>query len=344
MAKICAVALFKSCQRQLLEWIDYHTLVGIEHFYLCQDVSSNIEMRMSQRLLAPYIEEHRVTLYDARELFSSTVGQSYATRRRPFYDIVLHQLQTLQELNPYEWMTCLDIEDFLVPKVHGTLPLLLEQFDPDNITGVMFNGMAFGYGNSDDIPVFTPDSIIDSCRSYLINENCIKSIGSIKHSTYWHAHHPVGNKPLVNPEGKATDFVNPVASYTLAFFAHYLQPSLEVLNLKWQNANYPYPDGREHQESRRNIVMNRFLNNEWVNYPKKNKFDPNVTSSAVVDLYELRKQGLLPEPPVPEPTPEPAPEVETTQETTPEQTQTTDDYVDSQQPETEEASEEVNNA
>jgi hypothetical protein len=310
--RICAVSLFKSLQRQLIEWLDYHFLVGIDHFYLCQDVSSNIEMRLSERLLEPYITDHRVTLYDARELFPNTVNLHYGKRQRPFYDLVLKQLRALRELNSYEWMICLDVDDFFVPKVHGTLPLFLEQFNSDEITGIMLNGMIFGSGNSDDISIFTPASVIETCQSYLMNKNYVKSIGSIKHSTFWHAHHPMGDKPLVNAEQKPTDFVNPIESYNVAFCAHYIQPSLESLNLKWQNANYPYSEAVDAQRAERDIAMNRFLNNEWINYPQKDKFDPNIKSTVVLDLYNLRKQGLLPEPVVEEQQVEPV--VEQSQE------------------------------
>jgi hypothetical protein len=267
---------------------------------------------MSEEVLKPYIQDHRVTLYDARQLFPNTLNQSPGSRQRPFYDLVLHQLQALKDLNPYQWMTCIDSDEFLVPKVHGTLPLFLEQFNPNEITGIMFNGLMFGHGDTNRIPAFVSGDVIESCRAVLTNEKSIKSIGSIAHSTYWHAHHPVGDKPMVNPEGKPTDFVNPIASYNVAFYAHYIQQSLEALNLKWQNANYPYANEGDAQRSRRDIAMNRFKNNEWINYPNKDKFDPAVTSTAVLDLYNLRKQGLLPEPVVEpvveqtEPTVEPA--------------------------------------
>jgi hypothetical protein len=293
---------------------------------------------MSEEVL-PYIQDHRVTLYDARSLFPNTVNQSLATRQRPFYDLVLHQLQALKDLNPYEWMTCIDSDEFLVPKVHGTLPLFLEQFDPNEVTGIAFNGLMFGHGNTANIPALTADSVIESCQAVLTNEKSIKSIGSIAHSTYWHAHHPMGDKPLVNPEGHPTDFVKPVASYNVAFYAHYIQTSLESLNAKWQNANYPYPDNTDELRALRDIAMNRFKNNEWINYPNKDKFDPAVTSTVVLDLYNLRKQGLLPEPVV-EPTVEPV--VEQTEPVTepvaepvtePTVEQTTPEFVDGQQSE-----------
>jgi hypothetical protein len=292
---ICAATIFKSEHHSLLEWIDYHTLVGIDHFYICQDVCSDIEMAMTQRLLREHIISGLVTLYDARTLFPNTIGQSVDKRRRPFYDLVLTQLKVLQDLNKYDWMTCLGVNDFLVPKVHGTLPRLLESFDPNEITGVAFNCVQFGCGNSSDIPIYTPNSLIASSQSVLSNEATIASIGSIKHSIYWHVQHPVGDKPLVTPKGETTSYENITVSYDVAFFAHYIQPSLELLNAKWRDGDYPYPGEAERRRSLRDIAMNRFTNNEWVNYPKKDKFDPNVKSTEVFDLYNLRKAGLLPE-------------------------------------------------
>jgi hypothetical protein len=313
---------FKSEQRLLLEWIDYHTLIGIDHFYICQDVCSDIEAAMTRRLLHEHILSGLVTLYDSRVLFPNTLNHSSSRRQRPFYDLILTQLKVLQDLNKYDWMACLDIDDFLVPKVHGTLPRLLSLFDPDEITGIMFNGKLFGCGNSSDIPIYTPSSVIASSQSVLINERVIKSIGSVKSAQAWHAHHPVGDKPIVNPHGQPTDFVNPTASYNVAFYAHYVQPSLESLNAKWRDADYPYPDEDERRRSRRDIAMNKFTNNTWINYPKKDTFDPDVKSTEVFDLYNLRKADTLPEIPELYPVPEHLPEPEqqqTEQQPEPEQ-------------------------
>jgi hypothetical protein len=246
-------------------------------------------MEMSQRILEPYIREKRVTLYDARVLFPKTLKQSHSSRQRPFYDLVLKQLHALQDLNPYVWMTCLDSDEFLVPKAHGTLPKFLEHFDAEVITGIMLNGRLFGYGDSDAIPIFTPPSIIESCTAVLSNGRAIKSIGSVKHTAFWHAHHPMGDKMCVSPEGMATDFENPVASYDIAYYAHYIQPSLEALNAKWQNANYPFSEDNDNQRSRRDIAMNRFTNNKWINFPNEDKFDPTITSTDVCDLFNRQK-------------------------------------------------------
>lgn len=291
---ICALCFTKSQYRQLPEWVDYHLAVGVDHFYICQDVTSNIEMRLVERLLGQYIKDNVVTLYDARELFPNTLDKNYGARQKPFYNLILNQLKLLKDLNPYEWVTCLDTDDFIVPQRHGTIPRFLEQFDSNEICGILLNGMLFGCGNSNDIPIYTPDSIIATCQCVLQNERAIKSISSVKQATYLHCHDMLGDKPAVNAEGKSSNFVNVVPSYGIAFYAHYVQPSLESLNAKWQNANYPYQGEEDSQRSRRDIAINRFTNNEWINYPKKDKFDTKIISSIVLDLYNLRKAGLLP--------------------------------------------------
>jgi hypothetical protein len=316
MGKICITTLIKSQYRQLREWIDFHKLVGVDHFFLCQDVGSIMGFDLVRRLLADYIAEGTVTLYDARTLFSETAPYRSRPIARPFYDLVLRQLKAMADQGGYTWQICADVDDFFVPIAHGTLPRFLERFNPSEITGIMLSGKLFGFGNAEDIPLYNPESIVDSCRSVLFNKNEIKSISSIESSTGMHVHHPIGTKPLVNPEGKVTDFLKPVESYKLAFHAYYVQPSLERLNNMWLHASLYYADTKSAnaQRARRDISVNRYTNNEWINWPNKDHFDPNVTSDEVINLYNLRKQGLLPPEPVIEPEPEvivSAPEPET---------------------------------
>ncbi|MBQ3727821.1 MAG: glycosyltransferase family 92 protein [Selenomonadaceae bacterium] len=57
---LAVVAIFKDEARYLKEWLDYHLLAGVEHFYLYNNDSSD-DFR---KVLAPYVEENLVTLID----------------------------------------------------------------------------------------------------------------------------------------------------------------------------------------------------------------------------------------------------------------------------------------
>src|SRR5437016_521510 len=53
---ICTI--FKNEAPYLKEWIEYHKLVGVDHFYLY----NNLSLDAFRRILAPYIKDELVTL------------------------------------------------------------------------------------------------------------------------------------------------------------------------------------------------------------------------------------------------------------------------------------------
>ncbi len=53
---VCAI--FKNESVFLKEWLEYHLLIGVEHFYLYNNFSED----NYQDILAPYIEKGQVTL------------------------------------------------------------------------------------------------------------------------------------------------------------------------------------------------------------------------------------------------------------------------------------------
>ena len=57
---LAIVAIFKDEGKYLREWLDYHLLAGVEHFYLYNNDSSDDY----KEILAPYVEANLVTLTD----------------------------------------------------------------------------------------------------------------------------------------------------------------------------------------------------------------------------------------------------------------------------------------
>ena len=55
---LAIVAIFKNEARYLKEWLDYHLLAGVEHFYLYNNDSTDDY----KEILAPYVEKNLVTL------------------------------------------------------------------------------------------------------------------------------------------------------------------------------------------------------------------------------------------------------------------------------------------
>ena len=107
---LSACALFKNEAKYLKEWLEYHLLIGVDHFYLYNLDSSDQFMKA----LAPYIERDIVTLVywhdyigelPSEETFKWALGMQI-----PAYENALH----LRAKKETEWLVFLDVDEFLV--------------------------------------------------------------------------------------------------------------------------------------------------------------------------------------------------------------------------------------
>ncbi len=55
-----AACIFKDCASLLKEWIEYHRMVGVEHFWLYNNSSTD----NYAEILKPYIKEGIIELFD----------------------------------------------------------------------------------------------------------------------------------------------------------------------------------------------------------------------------------------------------------------------------------------
>lgn len=94
---IAICAIFKDEARFIKEWIEYHSLIGVEHFYLYNNNSSD----NYKEVLDEYIKSGLVTLYDW------PYDQSQMKAYKDFYE---------KHFNEAQWISFLDIDEFFVPK------------------------------------------------------------------------------------------------------------------------------------------------------------------------------------------------------------------------------------
>ena len=57
---LAVCAIFKDCAPFLKEWIEYHRMLGVEHFYLYDNSSTD----HPETVLAHYVSEEVVTVFD----------------------------------------------------------------------------------------------------------------------------------------------------------------------------------------------------------------------------------------------------------------------------------------
>lgn len=106
--QICFCTIFKNESPFLKEWLDYHILLGVDHFYLYNNNSEDSYMD----ILKPYIESNYVTLVD----WPDTPGQLSAYK---------HWLKNYR--HETTWVTFSDVDEFFCLKRETNLKLWINK-------------------------------------------------------------------------------------------------------------------------------------------------------------------------------------------------------------------------
>jgi FkbM family methyltransferase len=122
--KLSVCAIMKDEAPYLIEWLEFHKLVGVERFYLYNNNSSDNTLDIVQ----PYIQSGEVVLHDWP---FSPKQQASA------YE---HCLKEYKQES--EWIAFLDLDEFLFPTEKEKLTEVLEEFDSVPAVGV--NTLTFG--------------------------------------------------------------------------------------------------------------------------------------------------------------------------------------------------------
>lgn len=97
---ICAI--FKNESKYIEEWIEYHKMIGVQHFYLYDNDSTD-----DISILQKYIDDNTITL-------NHVSGEA---QQMPAYN---HFIQTYK--NEVEWCAIIDLDEFIIPTEKATLP------------------------------------------------------------------------------------------------------------------------------------------------------------------------------------------------------------------------------
>jgi len=133
-------AIFQNEEPYLKEWIEFHKLVGVEHFYLYNNCSTD----GYRDVLQPYIESGDVDLIDWPLQAMS-------------WNEWIHEIQPAAYMNcikyardKVKWLALIDIDEFLTPISETSIPEILEHYE--ECAGVCFNWKTFGHSWLFDLP------------------------------------------------------------------------------------------------------------------------------------------------------------------------------------------------
>lgn len=115
---ICS--LIKNEEKYLKEWIEYHKLVGVDHFYLYNNGSRD----RTKEVLAPYIKEGIVTLINWPNRFPSHMEDDVLwalTVQLPAFE----NAAKYQAIKDTKWLAVVEIDEFIVPVNASSIPEVL---------------------------------------------------------------------------------------------------------------------------------------------------------------------------------------------------------------------------
>jgi hypothetical protein len=134
---ICA--LFRNEELYMKEWIEFHKLMGVQHFYLYDNGSTD----RSLEILKPYIKSKLVDLFSwPRE--ANTQGEYLHSLQLPIYRDALEIVK-----RKAKWAAFIDIDEFLFPVQEADLVTLLKKYS--QYGGLVANWQMFGTSNRDHL-------------------------------------------------------------------------------------------------------------------------------------------------------------------------------------------------
>ncbi|CRX38914.1 glycosyltransferase family 92 protein [Estrella lausannensis] len=142
---LAATIVFQNEAPWLKEWIEYHKLVGVEHFYLYNNLSTDDY----DSVLKPYIDSGEVELIDwpfAHE--EGKEGSWIKVQTDAINDAVS------RAKDKAKWLAIVDADEFIVPVKHDSLPAFLKAYDKvvPKLSQISIKWVMFGTSYVEKIP------------------------------------------------------------------------------------------------------------------------------------------------------------------------------------------------
>lgn len=141
--QLSAVMIFNNEARFLREWIEYHRLVGVEHFWLYSNNSTD----NYKKVLKPYIDSGVVELTEWPSERLENDWDHYTLNVQPAaYVDAIHKSK-----NKTKWLAVIDSDEYIVPVKHTTVTECLNKHF-SHASGVCVNWQCYGTSYVESIP------------------------------------------------------------------------------------------------------------------------------------------------------------------------------------------------
>jgi hypothetical protein len=179
--RLAIAAMFKDEARFLDEWIEYHRVVGVEHFWL-YDHASNDDWHA---VLDPHLASGLVEI----RTYPATLDTPWESLQVESYQDAVARADGLAE-----WLAIIDLDEYLLPRVDDTVPACLDRHYGD-AAAVYVNWRNFGTGG---VTLQRGGPILTELTSCARRDHPANSIGksivrpdAVLRTEMWYAHHVV---------------------------------------------------------------------------------------------------------------------------------------------------------
>lgn len=137
--ELSIVSLFRDEARFLKEWIEFHKMMGVQHFYLYNHLSQDDYMSVLQ----PYIDEGVVEL--GQLVKDPETYQDWHSLQNKCYNDTLKKARTITR-----WLAIIDTDEFIIPAKDKNLVEMLKRYQ--SFGGLMINWQMYGTSDVEEIP------------------------------------------------------------------------------------------------------------------------------------------------------------------------------------------------
>jgi hypothetical protein len=134
--------IFQDEAPYLKEWIEFHKLLGVDHFYLYNNNSKDNYIEV----LKPYIKSHVVELIEWSQVATHVAEWDQI-------QIAAYNDGFERAKSKTKWLAILDSDEFLFPTSENNLPKFLKKYEKrEGIGGILVSWVCFGTSWVEKIP------------------------------------------------------------------------------------------------------------------------------------------------------------------------------------------------
>jgi hypothetical protein len=215
--EIAVCAIFQNEGPYLKEWIEYYRLLGVEKFYLFNNLSTD----NYAEVLAPYVKSKVVNLYD---------WPHSNHKQKEAYSILTRYVN-----HKVKWLVVVDLDEYIVPVHVDTLNEFLKDYE--DCSAVTISWVCFGTSDVERVPA---DKLMIETLNMRTpvnprNKALCKAIVKPNKVIRWdNAHIPTFKKgaKVVNPDGERGYSYGPVRADKIRINHYWVKDEWFFWNIK----------------------------------------------------------------------------------------------------------------